>query len=327
MEAYQLYLKGRFHWNKRSGEGFEKAREYFEAALERDPLYAPAHAGLADYHISVASWGLSSPDEAWPRAKAAALQALNLDPSLADAHVTLAVCHTYYDWNWREGEREFRRARDLNPGDVNGCVQYATYLIQQGRLDEARWQMERAVEADPLSGTVNTYVAGVAYYSRQYDRAIALCRSAMELSPHDIELMCVLALCYEAQGNFPQAIEAFEAARNLAGDYPIVVASLAAAYAKAGKRSTAMQLVDELRDIARQQYVPPIAWAWVYAAMDDVDLAFDWLEESAVAHEMLLAYAAVAPTYDALRSYPRFSALVRRIGLTPTDEPTSELDA
>ncbi|HJZ75848.1 MAG TPA: protein kinase [Vicinamibacterales bacterium] len=327
MEAYQLYLRGRFHWNRRSNEGFEKAREYFEAALACDSRYAPAYAGLADYYISVASWGLVAPDEAWPRAKAAALTALDLDPSLADAHVTLAVCNTYYDWNWQEGERGFRRARELNPSDTNACVQFATYLIQRGRLAEARWQMERALEIDPLSGTVNTYVAGVAYYARQYDRAIALCRTAMELSPQDIELMCVLALSYEGQGNLAEAIAAFETARKVSGNYPIVVASLAATYAKAGNRRAALQLVDQLREVAADQYVPPIAWAWTYTALGELDVAFDWLDKSADAHEMLLAYAGVAPAYDALRPDPRFAALIRRIGLNPADEPTTEFDA
>src|SRR5262249_6990969 len=217
--------------------------------------------------------------------------------------------------------------RELNPSDTNACVQFATYLIQRGRLAEARWQMERALEIDPLSGTVNTYVAGVAYYARQYDRAIALCRTAMELSPQDIELMCVLALSYEGQGNLAEAIAAFETARKVSGNYPIVVASLAATYAKAGNRRAALQLVDQLSEVAADQYVPPIAWAWTYTALGELDVAFDWLDKSADAHEMLLAYAGVAPAYDALRPDPRFAALIRRIGLSPADDTTTALDA
>ncbi len=315
LEAYHLYLKGRFHWNRRSSEGFEKAREYFEAALARDARYAPAYAGLADYHISVASWGLAPPDVAWPNARAAAMKALDVDPSLADAHVSLAAFRTYYERNWAEGEREFRRARQLNPGDTNARVQYATYLTHLGRLDEARSETEEALLIDPLSATVNTCAAGVAYYSRQYDRAIDMCRKALELAPNDIELFCVLALSYEGKGSLAEAIEAFEAARTLSGNYSIVLASLAATYVKAGNREKARELVDQMREISRDGYVPPIAWAWIHIAFDEPDLAFDWLEKAADAHDVLLCFLAIGPIYEPLRWHSRFPTLLQTIGL------------
>jgi eukaryotic-like serine/threonine-protein kinase len=315
LEAYHLYLKGRFHWNRRSSEGFEKAREYFEAALARDARYGPAYAGLADYHISVASWGLAPPDVAWPNARAAAMKALDVDSSLADAHVSLAAFKTYYERNWAEGEREFQRARQLNPGDTNARVQYATYLTHLGRLDEARSETEEALLIDPLSATVNTCAAGVAYYSRQYDRAIDMCRKALELCPDDIELFCILALSYEGKGSLAEAIEAFEAARTFSGNYPIVLASLAATYAKAGNREKARELVDQMREISRDRYVPPIAWAWIHIAFDEPDLAFDWLEKAADAHDVLLCFLAIGPTYEPLRWHSRFPALLQTIGL------------
>jgi len=315
LEAYHLYLKGRFHWNKRSGEGFEKAREYFEAALAEDGRYAPAYSGLADYYISIASWGLAPPATAWPEARANAMKALEIDPSLSDAHVSLAAFRTYYEWDWAEGEREFRRARQLNPGDTNAQVQYATHLIQRGRLDEARTEMELALQIDPLSATVNTYVAGVAYYSRQYDRSIQLCRKAFELASDDIELFCVLALNYEGKGIYDEAINAFETARVLSGNYPIVLASLAAASAKAGDRGKALTLVDELREISKDRYVAPIAWAWIHIAFGQLDLAFAWLDKAADAHDTLLCYLGVGPTYDPLRSDPRLQTLLQKIGL------------
>ena len=225
LEAYHLYLKGRFHWNRRSSEGFEKAREYFEAALARDARYAPAYAGLADYHISVASWGLAPPDVAWPNARAAAMKALDVDPSLADAHVSLAAFRTYLRAELggrRTGipaRAPAQSGRHERPGAV--CDVHLTHL---GRLDEARSETEEALLIDPLSATVNTCAAGVAYYSRQYDRAIDMCRKALELAPDDIELFCVLALSYEGKGSLAEAIEAFEAARTLSGNYSIVLA-------------------------------------------------------------------------------------------------------
>jgi serine/threonine-protein kinase len=319
LEAYHLYLKGRFHWNRRSSEGFEKAREYFEAALARDARYAPAYAGLADYHISVASWGLEPPDVAWPRARAAAIKALDVDPSLADAHVSLAAFRTYYERNWSEGEREFQRARQLNPADTNVRVQYATYLTHLGRLDEARSVTEEALLLDPLSATVNMSAAGVAYYSRQYDRAIDMCRKALELAPDDIELFCVLALSYEGKGSLAEAIEAFEAARTLSGNYSMVLAALAATYVKAGNRQKARELVDQMREISRDRYVPPIAWAWIHIAFDEPDLAFDWLEKAADARDVMLCFLAIGPTYEPLRRHSRFPALLQTIGLLPLE--------
>jgi len=315
LEAYHLYLKGRFHWNRRSSGGFEKAREYFEAALARDARYAPAYAGLADYHISVASWGLAPPDVAWPDAKAAAMKALDIDSSLADAHVSLAAFRTYYERNWAEGEREFQRARRLNPGDTNARVQYATYLTHLGRLDEARSETEQALLIDPLSATVNTCAAGVAYYSREYDRAIDICRKALELAPDDIELFCVLALSYEGKGSFAEAIEAFEAARTRSGNYSMVLAALAATYVKVGNREKARELVDQMREISRDRYVPPIAWAWIHIAFDEPDLAFDWLEKAADARDVMLCFLAIGPTYEPLRWHSRFPTLLHMIGL------------
>jgi eukaryotic-like serine/threonine-protein kinase len=315
LEAYHLYLRGRFHWNKRSAAGFEKAREYFEAALARDARYAPAYAGLADYHISMASWGLAAPQLAWPRAEAAALQAVEIDPSLAEAHIALAAYRTYFEWNWAEGEREFRLARQLNPADTNVCTQYGTYLIQRGRFDEAAQEIRRAAEIDPLSATVNTCLAGVAYYSRDYDRSIDICRQALEIAPDDIELAGVLGMCHAAKGSTAEAVHAFRVACSLSHDHPMLLALLAAASATAGDAAEVERLVARLQAMSSDGYVPPIAWAWIYTALGDFDAAFDWLQKAADAHDVMLAYLMVGPCYDPLRSHPRFPRLLERIGV------------
>jgi eukaryotic-like serine/threonine-protein kinase len=315
LEAYHLYLKGRFHWNKRTAEGFEKAREYFEAALARDPEYAPAHSGLADYYMAVAAWGLAPPTDAWSQARVSALQALALDPDLAEAHTSLAVYLTYAEWKWDEGEREFLRARELNPNDVSTYFLHATCLIQRGRLREARAEMERAFELDPLSPTTNTYRAGVAHYARDYDGSIDLCRKALELAPQDGELLCVLALNYEQKGQLDEAIATFEHARALLGDHPLVLASLAATCARAGRLARYRRTRHALTAMASERYVPPIAWAWVHMARGDVDRAFDCLDRASDDRDCLLCYLAVGPVYDRLRTHPRYQPLLDRIGL------------
>ena len=319
LEAYQLYLKGRFHWNARTAEGFTRAREYFEAALARDPAYAPAYSGLADYYMSVAAWGLAPPTQAWPDAKTAALKALEVDPSLAEAHASLGVYRTYGEWDWAEGEREFLRARKLNPGDVNARVLYATYLIQRGRFADAQAEMERALDMDPLSATVNTYVAGVAHYARRYDDSIELCRKALELAPNDVELFCVLALNYEQKRMFETAIDTFETARRMSGESPLVLGSLGATYARAGRTEKARELAGQLQTMSHERYVPPIAHAWIHIALGEADQAFDWLERAADAHDSLLCYLGVGPIYDVLRAHPRFRGLMRTIGLQDLD--------
>ena len=315
LEAYHLYLKGRFQWNKRSAEGFQKAREYYEAALGRDARYAPAYAGLADYHISVASWGLVPPEIAWPNAKAAASKALDIDDTLADAHVAMAAYRTYYEWNWAEGDREFKTARKLNPADTNLLTQYGIYLIQRSRFDEAAVEIQRAASIDPLSATVNTCVAGLAYYSRQYDRAIEVCRKALEIAPDDIELMGVLGMSYEARGSMTEAIDAYRTACALSHNHPMLLSLLAAACTRAGEAVEAGTLLGQLRATARDGYVPPIAWGWVHIAAGEAEAAFDWLEKASAAHDVMLAYVLVGPMYDSLRSYPRFPRLLEKIGM------------
>jgi serine/threonine-protein kinase len=320
LEAYNLYLRGRFHWNKRSAAGFEKARECFEAALARDPEYAPAHAGLADYYISSASWGLARPEVAWPAAKTAATEATRIDPSLSDAHIALAAYRSYYEWNWAEGEREFRVARQLSPADTNVCTQFGTFLIQRGRFEEAAAELQRAAEIDPLSATVNTCLAGLAYYSRNYDRAMQICRQALEIAPDDIELTGVLGMAGEAKGSFPEALNAYGRACALSQDHPMLVALLIATLAKAGRRDEAQQHLDRLLERTSDGYVPPIALGWVYTAFGDFDAAFAWLDKAADAHDVMLAYLPVGPCYDPLRSDARFPRLLERIGVQAAEQ-------
>jgi serine/threonine-protein kinase len=316
-EAYDLYLRGRFQWNKRSGEGLQRALEYFELALGQDPGYAPAYSGKADYHVAVASWGLDAPVAAWAKAKTAAARALELDDSLAEAHASMGSILMWYEWNWNEAEREFLRAIELNPGHPNAHIQYNLLLVQSGRFDEAEREVRAALLLDPLSIRTNSYLAGVLHYRRAYDRSLEQCRRALELDPNDIELHVVLGLNYEQKGMYDNAIHELEKARELSDSNPLILGPLGSCYAQSGKEPEARKLIDELDRTAQLTYVPRIVWAMIYLGLRERDLAFQWLEKAAEAREVLLCYLGVGPIYDPIAGDPRYQELLGRIGLDP----------
>ncbi len=317
LEAYDLYLRGRFHWNKRGGEGFGRTLECFEAALAQEPNYAPAYSGISDYHIAVASWGLEPPGEAWPKAKAAVSRAMELDERLSEAHASMGTIRMWYEWNWKEAEQEFRRAIELNPGHPNGHVQYNILLVQTGRYEEAEREIRAALLSDPLSISIHAYLAGVYHYRREYDRSLAECARALELDPDDIELHVVRGLNYEQKGMYEQAIRELERARELSGNNPLILGPLGSCYGGSGQKARAMELIAELDRVAKQAYVPPITWAMIYLGMGEKDLAFEWLEKAAEARDVLLCYLGAGPIYDSLHSDPRYGELLKRLGLPP----------
>jgi serine/threonine protein kinase/tetratricopeptide (TPR) repeat protein len=315
LEAYDLYLRGRFQWNKRSPEGFQKALEYFERALALDPHYAPAHAGIADYHIAVASWGIATPSEAWPRAQDAASNALAGDDTLAEAHACMGTILMWYEWKWKGAELEFLRAIELNPGNPIPHVQYSVLLVQMGRFDEAEREIRTALSYDPLSVPNNIYLAGVFHYSRAYDRSLEQCRKLLDLDPNDIETHVVMGLNYEQKRLFPQAIAELQKAAELSGNNPMILGPLASCYASSGDKAQALKLLDELNAAAQQAYVPPITWVMLYLGLGEIDLALEYLEKAAEARDALLCYLKVGPIYDAVRKDPRYEDLLYRIGL------------
>ncbi len=323
LEAYDLYLRGRFQWNKRSGEGFQKALEYFQQALELDPGYAPALAGIADYHVSVASWGLEPPTEAWPKAKDAVTKALEADDSLADAHASMGIIRMWYEWDWKEAERELLRAIEMTPALPLPHVNYNLLLVQTGRSDEAEVQMCEALACDPLSLPANVYLAGVYHYRRDYEGSLKQARRALDLDANDIEAHVVMALNYEQQRKYAEAIAELEKAHQLSGYNPLILGPLASCYGGAGDKEKALMLLEELNAAAAQAYVAPISWVMIYLGMGDVERAFEWLEKAAEARDPLLCYLKVGPIYDPIRNDVRYSDLLYRIGLG--DEASSEL--
>jgi eukaryotic-like serine/threonine-protein kinase len=323
LEAYELYLRGRHQWNMRSGEGLEHALHYFEAALQHDPNYAAAYSGIADYHIVVASWGLERPAEAWPKAKAAAVRALEQDPDLAEARASLGTISMWYDWEWKAAEREFLRAIALNPGHPNAHIQYNLLLVQTGRFAGAEDHIRKVLASDPLSVRANSYLAGVFHYRREYDRSLEQCRRTLELDPNDIELHVVLALNYEQKKMFREAIQELEKARALSGNNPLILGPLGSCFAGCGERKEVQTILDELERMSSSMYVAAITRAMVFLGMRDVPSAFLWLENAARAREILVCYLAVGPIYDCIRGDPRYREMLQRIGLLGRDETVS----
>ncbi len=313
-EAYEAYLKGRYHWNKRTEEGLKKAIEYFEQATAKDPEYALAYAGLAEC-LSVLGWySLHPPKESVPIAKAAATKALEIDNKLAEAHTSLASAKMYYDWDWLGAEREFKLALELNPNYATAHHWYGDYLVMMGRFAEASTELERAHELDPLSLIINKTTGDPFYYGRQYDQAIEHFRKIIEAEPNFYVTHIFLGWAYEQKGQFPEAIAEFETASRL-DDSPVILAALGRAYAVSGKRGEAQKVLEELKELSQRRYVSPYLMAIIYTGLRKKDQAFEWLEEAYQDRSDWLAWLKVDPRLDSLRSDPRFTDLLGRVGL------------
>ncbi len=317
-DAYQAYLKGRYEWNKRTAEGLSKSIQYFDQAIEKDPGYALAYAGLADSYNLEEVYSIAPGKETYPRGKAAAIKALEIDDTLAEAHTSLAFTLVIYGWDWSAGEKEFKRALELNPSYATAHHWYsATYLTPLGRLEEAIEEMKHAQELDPLSLIINSDVGRIFYFARQYDRAIEQCRKTFELDPNFAEAHRTLGSAYEAKDMYAEAIGEFERAVTLSGGNPRMTGALAHAYAVAGKKAQATKLLNELKDLAKQSYVPAFHIATICAGLGDKEQAFAWLETAYEDRSQWLIWLKVDPRLDSLHSDPRFADLVRRIGLPP----------
>jgi TolB-like protein/Flp pilus assembly protein TadD len=314
-QAYQAYLKGRFFWNKRSAEKVRKAIEYFEQAIALDPNYAAAHAGLADCYTALGHYGAVPPAAAYPRARAAALRALEIDEQLAEAHAALAAIKTHYDWDWPGAEREYKRAIRLNPSYASACQWYGTYLATMGRSDEAARQDARALELDPLSPLISTTTGLHLYFARQYRQAIDQHRKALELEPEFALARLNLGRAYLGTGMFPQAVAEFEKAVQFSDRSPAMLAALAQAYGFTGQANKAQGLLKELIERSKTSYVSPFDIALVYVGLGDKDQAFAWLHRACEEHCPALVYLRLHPWADGLRSDPRFQDLMGRLRL------------
>jgi len=314
-EAYQLYLKGLYHWNKRTAEAIKTSVNYFEQAIEKDPSYAQAYAGMALAYVLYPQYSAAKPAESMPKGKAAAKKALELDDTLAEAHTALGQALFSYDRNIAESDREYQRAIELNPNYATAHQWYAGgNLVATGRFDQAITEGRRAVELDPLSLIANVELGAIYGYARQNDQAIAQLKKIVDMDPNWYLARMVLCQTYSFKGQFAEAIAECEKARGLDDD-PAVLSYLARAYVLSGKRDEGMKVVAQMHELARQRYVPAYGFGCVYAALGDKDQAFQWLERSFQDGGWEITFLKVDPAMDSLRSDPRFNDLVKRVGL------------
>jgi tetratricopeptide (TPR) repeat protein len=318
-DAYQLYLKGRYFWNKRTESAIKKGINYFQQAIECDPRFALAYAGLADSYIVLGSGGVSAlaPREAVPRAKEAAVKALELDDTLAEAHAVLGHCLAIYDWNWRDAENEFQRAIKLNPNYATAHHWYAfVCLTASGRLEKAIAEERLAQELEPLSLIINTNLGTMLYLARRYDEAIEQYLSTLEIDSNFMIAHWMLGLSYEQKKMYPDAIRQFQEALSLSPDSSLSRALLGHVYAISGQRNQALEMLDDLAQLSRQRYVSSYRVATIHSGLGDQDRAFEWMERAIEERDGWLMWLRVDPVLDSLRTDTRFIDLVRRVGLT-----------
>ena len=297
----------------------KKAIEYFEQTIAIDPTYALAYAGLAD---SYALFGFSlyaalSPREADRKAESAALKALEIDDTLAEAHTALGLIQFRSKWNWLKAESEFKRAIELNPNYALAYQYYALVLASMERQDEALTTIKRAQELEPVSFILNAAVARHLYWARQYDQAIEQLRKTLELDPNFMAAHFRLGLVYEQKGMYEEAIAEFRKARTISENNPFVIAGLGHVYGLSGNRKKAQELISELKELSNRRYVPAYDMAVIYSGLGERDQAFAWLEKAYQERAGSLVYLKVEPVFDPIRSDRRFADLLRRMGLPP----------
>jgi len=313
-EAYQLYLNGRFHWNRRTGEALKKSIEYFNRATEKDPNYALAYAGLADAYVLLPPYSAGSPQESFPRAKAAAKKAIELDETLAEAHTSLAQA-LYFEWNFADADKEFRRAITLNPNYATAHHWYGFGNLQsEERFDDAIRELKRAQELDPFSLIINTDLGLTYINAGQYDQAIEQVRKSLEMDQDFYYAHWCLGLAYAMKGSFREAQTEYEKSLQL-NDDPYVLAMLGHLFAMLGKRDQALKILRQLEEISRQRYVPTYGFAIIYAELNEKDQAFQWLEKGYQERSTHMIGVKYDPLLKNLRSDPRFAELARRVGV------------
>jgi len=314
-EAYQLYLKGRHHWNRWTEEGFYKAIEYFRQAVEIDPSYSLAYAGLADCYVLLGWNSYLPPKEAFPKGQAAAKTALQLDLDLAEAHTPLAALLWLHDWQWEEAQTEFNRSLELGPNYATANHWYAEYAMTMGRHGEALTRMKKGLDLDPLSLIINVAVGWALYFARRYDEAIEQLRRTVDLDPNYPVTYWILGLLLRKTGCYELAITEGEKGVKLSGGSPLMRAALAHTLGTAGRKKEALQMLDDLTRLAKQKYVAPYFFAGIYIGLGENDRAIEYLEKCYEEHSHWLIYLHIDPSMDVLRDNQGFQGLLRRVGL------------
>ena len=324
VEAYQEYMRGRYWWDRRYREAFTKAIEHFNRAIALDPGYALAYAGIADCHLLLSPYGIAPPQEGYPKAKAAALKALEIDPLLVEAHVALAHLTWLYEWDWAKAERGFQRALELNPNDPAANHRYSVYLSSMGRHDEAIATALRARDLDPRSVTVSADVMRAYYHARRYDEVIVASRHTLDINPDAILPNSWLEMAYEQKGLYDESLAVRHRGMADARVPAAEIAEREATYKSVGWQGYWRREITIMEARAQQTYVMPYLFARVYARIGDRESALRWLEKAYAERADHLVLLNVDPLFDDLRSDPRFTALLTRVGFTALlqDEPS-----
>jgi TolB-like protein/Flp pilus assembly protein TadD len=318
-EAHEFYLKGSYYWNKfsLSQEGFKRGSEYFGQAIEKDPNYALPYAALADCIWESAFWGYTPREDALPRVKALTGKALELDPSLAEAHRSLAAVKFYFEWDWPGAEREYKRTIDLNPSYADVHRTYAWYLYYMGRTDQAQAEYSRALELDPLSLNTNVSLGMGLGYAHQYDKAIEQLRKTLELDPNYAYGHFGLARVYMRKSMFNEAVQESQKALSLSAGDPPYFTQVVLALVAAGRKAEALKVLGELEELSKRKYVRASDFAAICGSLGRRDEAFQWLDKAYQEHEIQLVSLKTAWDLDPLRSDPRFEDFLRRMNFPP----------
>jgi len=315
-EAYEAYLKGRYHWNKRTDEGFKQATNFFQEAIVKDPNYALAYTGLADCYTLRSDYGFLAPKEGYALAKGAVTLALKYDESLAEAHTSLASIKAVTDWDWQGAENEYRRAIELNPKYSTAHHWYAAQLLLQGRLDQALEEIKKAQQLDPLSLGINKDFAVILLYARDYDKALEQCRKTLEIEPHFGVMSTYIAQIYELKQKYPEATAELEKAHAAAPEDSEITYALGQAYALIGRKDEALKISNELNQPAKQNVFLPKEAAYLYALLGEKEQAVAILQKAAEDHYLPVAEVKMDPRLGELRKDARVVELLQKIGLS-----------
>jgi TolB-like protein/Flp pilus assembly protein TadD len=315
-QAQDAYLTGRYYWNRRTTEAMRESCDYFQVAIDKDPTYAVAYAGLADCCNLLGYYDYRSPAETFALGKAAAQKALQIDESLAEAHASLAYDKHYYDFDWTGAEREYKKAIELNPNYATAHHWYSLYLSEVGRFEEAKAEIRRALELDPLSPIISNTIAAVYFRSREYDQGSQQLHRLLEADPNFVVAHDLLGQFYMQKGMYDAAITEFQKAKTLdPGDISKILLEIGEAHALAGRKTEANNMLKEVKNISKRKYVPPYLMVQFYACMSQKDMALEWLQRAFQGRDRSLTALGFDPQLDNLRSDPRFADIIRHIGL------------
>jgi eukaryotic-like serine/threonine-protein kinase len=313
-EAYQLYLQGLFYWNKWTQDGFKKSIEYFRQAVEKDPNYAQAYAGLADAYNFMGDSGYVPPSQVWQNAKSAAMQSVKIDDSLPEAHISLALVREGYDWDWPGAEDEFKQAIQLNGNSASAHHWFGDFLMRMGRFEEARVELKKAQDLDPLSLLINTSVGRQLYFSRQYDQALKQLRKTLDMDPNFVPAQHAIELAYAQNGMFREAVAERQRVLTLSGSADLA-AAIGEEFGQSGYPGVLQSWLEGLTEVSKHGYVSGYNIAQIQARLGQKDQALAMLERAFSDRDSNLTYLKVDPVFDEIRSTPRFQALLQKLGL------------